>query len=169
MQQVALGGAFFDRALNRAAQHDEAHAVLLERGIDPGLIERKRVAVAVAVERCSDSSIERHRSQPQPAALERQSAHVFMERYEVRMIECIRSPTLPPALEMKLHKSSQRLGPLCVGVHRFNANLERLVQVAYAAPEVIAMLGADAAQIRIPRAARQINERTDLHRNLETF
>src|SRR5881628_1056689 len=112
VEQVVLVGALLDRALDRQRHRDQPDALLGERGIEAGLVEGEHPAVLVAMERRRRSSVYSEDEEPQPAALEAQSAHVVVERAKPGGGERLRAPALAPAPVVEIDEQLQRLAAL---------------------------------------------------------
>ena len=112
MEKVVLLGALLDRPLDRQRHRDQPDALLGELGIEAGLVEGEHPAVLVAMERRRRSSVHSEDEEPQPAALEAQSAHVVVEGAKRGGGERLRATALAPAPIVEIDEQLQRLAAL---------------------------------------------------------
>src|SRR2546425_11189948 len=162
VEQVVLGGALLDRALDRERHRDEPDALLGEPGIEASLVEGERPAVLVAMQRRRRSSVQSEDEEPQPAALEAESADVGVEGAQRGGGERLRSTALAPASVVEIDEYLQRLAALFLRGRPLETDVELLRQVLQPPLNVVPVGGAERGQVRRPGVAGQLDEGADV-------
>src|SRR5262249_27849027 len=162
VQQVVLQCSLFDCFLNGETHGDEADARFGKAWIETGLIEVEGSAIQESIECRDRSAVQPQNVQSEPAAIERDPAHLPVEGKQFRGMESVRTAALPPAHMVQANDQVDGLAPLLLGARLLEFDFEFLRQPAEFPAEVVAVLGSQLGQIGLPGESREWDERADI-------
>ena len=160
-QHVERLHAFVDRRANRERHQHQADALVAIPFVEPVLIEIELAVVGEAVHHCRRCAVQPKHVHPQPAAVERSPCRVVMKCAKRRREKRRRAALRLEAPLVEAEEGRQRFLPLRLGRHPFKRRIELLVERPQAPPHVGAMRAAARGQVRLPRVAGQIDDRTN--------
>src|SRR5258706_5574212 len=161
VKQIVFPDFYSQAFVDGETHEDQTDAQLAIGGIKTRLEKVKNIAVAEAVKRGRRFFVQPQDEKPEPAALQGDAGHFFVERQQGRDVKDAVAAVLAPSRLVQLDEPRKRPGALFLGRHRFEADLKPLLQVFKTPLEIIAMFGAERGQIGIPRVTAQIDKRAD--------